>query len=222
MWAIHSIAGLLDTLLSEAERRRADRFHFAQDRGAFVTTRTALRHLLAAYTGMEPAALTFSEGPRGKPVLDAGTVHFNVSHSGGLSLLAFARVELGIDIERIRPVAEMDSIVERDFAAGEREQWRDIPGERRERSFFLGWTRKEAYIKALGEGLHHSLQNFEVSLKPDAEAKFLNLPGWSLYDLALPGYAAALAIREGRYEVKAWRLNGDLLQQSFAHRPSLL
>jgi 4'-phosphopantetheinyl transferase len=198
--------------LPAEERVRARSFHFDQDRDAFATTRLVLRHLLAAYTGTAPEAVELKLGARKKPQLASGAVQFNVSHSAGMSLLAFAQDEVGVDVERIRAVPGMDEIMERNFAPGEQREWRELAETERERGFFLGWTRKEAYIKALGEGLYLPLASFDVSLAPDEPAIFRSLPEWSLYDFAIPGYAAALAIRGTGHAWRAWRLAPSLVR----------
>jgi 4'-phosphopantetheinyl transferase len=211
-WAMEHAAGWPESCLTGEERERADRFRRAQDRDAFVSTRVMLRHLLAAYTGTAPSAIELTHGARKKPGVAGGGIHFNVSHSAGMSLLAFAREEVGVDIESVRAVSDMDAIVKRNFGPGEQQEWHALAPEEREEAFFLGWTRKEAYIKALGEGLHFPLGSFDVSLSPDVAAEFRNVPGWLLYDFAIPGYAAALAIRGAEYKGQAWKLEPALAE----------
>ena len=200
------LEGLSREVLTPEERSRADRFRFARDRDAFLTTRIVLRQLLARYTGIAPQALGFVQGERGKPGLATGGIEFNVSHSGSVSLLAFAHRSVGVDVEWIRPVADMDAIVGRYFGPGECRQWAEVAVEERGRAFFSGWTRKEAYVKAVGEGLSLPLESFEVTIDANEAPRFLNVPGWSLYDLEIAGYAAALAVSGTFCEIRAWRL----------------
>jgi 4'-phosphopantetheinyl transferase len=191
-------------LLSRDERERAGRFHFPRDRGRFVVCRGVLRTLLGHQLDVPPAHVRFVYGPYGKPAVraDGATVRFNVSHSDDLALYALARDrEVGIDVERIRHTFATSDIAERFFSRSERERLRRMPEEARVRAFFHCWTRKEAYVKAVGDGLSLSLDRFDVSVDPDHPA-LLRLHGgddrarWALYDLrAAPAYAAALAVR---------------------------
>src|SRR5208283_6416 len=130
------------------------------------------------------------------------TLDFNVSHTAGLALLAFARGrKIGIDVERIRRDFGTAEIAERFFSKAERAALRELPQEQRHEAFFRCWTRKEAFIKALGEGLSHPLDQFDVSLAPGQPAALLaarphaeEVTRWSLWDLQVPGdYSAALA-----------------------------
>jgi len=206
VWQVEHQEGLPLEILTGEERGRADRFHFARDRDAFVTTRIVLRQLLARYTGITAQAVEFVQGNRGKPKLATGGIEFNVSHSGNISLLAFSRLAVGVDIELIRPVADMDALVSRYFGPGERRQWAEVAVGEHGRAFFAAWTRKEAYVKAIGAGLSLPLESFDVTIDGDTAPRFLNVSGWSLYDLEIAGYAAALAVSSVVSEVRGWRL----------------
>jgi 4'-phosphopantetheinyl transferase len=212
VWRVEHQEGLSLKILAPDERSRADRFHFARDRNAFLTTRILLRQLLARYTGLAAEKLEFVVGDRGKPALAAGGIDFNVSHSGSMSVLAFARGPVGVDIEWIRPVTDMDAIVRRYFGPEEQKQWTKVAAEKRGPAFFSGWTRKEAYLKALGAGLSLPLESFEVTIDADEAPRFLNVPGWSLYDLEIAGYAAALAASSSFGGIRAWHLTGSIAQ----------
>lgn len=205
IWIADIDSPLVDaTPLSEAERARASRFRFDRDRIRFVNCRAILRRLLALYTGAAPEAVEIAEGPRKKPFLARGGIEFNVTHSGSRALLGFTRsTPLGVDLEKLRPVPDHESLAARFFSPLERDLLRGIDPALRERSFLRCWTRKEAFVKALGDGLHHPLDAFDVELRPDWPARFLGIrgdaagvSGWSLHDLDVgPGFAGAAAFR---------------------------
>jgi 4'-phosphopantetheinyl transferase len=191
--------------LSPDESRRASRFHFERDRRRFAAARGVLRELLGRYLGVDPSALVFSYGPQGKPALASPWkgLRFNVSHSGGLALLAFSTDhEIGVDIEQERPVPEMDSIAERHFSPRESAELRLLEERERRRAFFHCWTRKEAFVKAVGDGLSHALDAFDVTLAPGEPARLLRVAGdpeagrrFRLEGLEpAEGFAAALAV----------------------------
>ncbi|MDQ6665547.1 MAG: 4'-phosphopantetheinyl transferase superfamily protein [Acidobacteriota bacterium] len=192
--------------LSPDERERVARFQFERHRRAFTVARGALRVLLGHYLDTSPGGISFEYGPRGKPkLLEPARVKFNVSHSGELAVFAFTLDgELGIDIEHVRPMPDMREIAVQYFCEEEAEELMALPDDVRERAFFLCWTRKEAYIKAMGDGLSTALNAFRVTLRPDEPARFIHLERdldvagkWTLHDLNLnPHYAAALAYRD--------------------------
>lgn len=198
----------LEGLLSAGERERAGRFHFERDRRRFVAGRGALRLILAAYLQREPAEVSFDTGPRGKPAVAGDSPHFNLAHSDALAVLAVTRAgPVGVDIERIRPMDDLDRLVQRCFSAAERAELAALPAEDRLRGFFTGWVRKEAFLKAAGVGLAMPLDGFDVPLRPGSPPCLLRLEGeplapaaWSFHDLLLPGdYLGAAACR-GRIE----------------------
>jgi 4'-phosphopantetheinyl transferase len=201
--------------LSPDERARAERFHFARDRDHFIAGRGLLRVILARYLETEPGTLRFEYGRHGKPRLasTAGDgIRFNVAHSRGLALYAVAvGRELGVDIERIEPRLEQ-GIAERFFSPGEIATLRSLPPPVQREAFFACWTRKEAYVKARGEGLTLGLDQFEVSMCPGEPAALLHTASdpdearrWSLQELAPgPGYAAALAVEGGDWMLQRW------------------
>lgn len=172
----------LSLLLSEDERERARRFQFERDRHRFIAGRGWLRTLLGGYLQTEGGALRFGYGPKGKPYVDGGP-HFNLSHSGGMALLAFcAAEEVGVDLEAVREIDDAEGIARRHFAAAEIERWMGAPPPLRTRVFFDCWTRMEAVGKALGGGL-------AAAALPPGEP-------WSVFDVSpSPAFAAALAVR---------------------------
>jgi 4'-phosphopantetheinyl transferase len=200
--------GELEATLSDDERERAGRFRFDRDRRRYVAARGTLREVLAARLGAEPAALRFDYGEQGKPVLrpehGGRELFFNVAHSGDRGAFAVGVVPaIGIDVEVVRPVRDARSIATRFFSRQESAAIDALPPALRLQAFFLCWTRKEAFIKALGEGLSHPLDAFAVSVAPGEPARLLYAdPGvgpldeWRLHDLSdLPAFACAVAER---------------------------
>jgi 4'-phosphopantetheinyl transferase len=199
--------------LSEDERARADRFIFDRDRIRFTAAHARLRRLLAAYAHRPAASLLFHTEGNGKPALtDHPALRFNLSHSHNLALLAVSRdYELGVDIERIRPIS--DGIAERFFAQPEREALRALPPEARLPGFYSCWTRKEAFLKGIATGLSGGLDSFAVSLlHQDAlhpptirSLRGQETAGWHLANLdPAPNYLGALAVRGEGWSVRCF------------------
>jgi 4'-phosphopantetheinyl transferase len=202
--------------LSADERERASRFRFEHLRTGFTLSRGILRVLLGRYVGIEPERIRFAYGPRGKPRLafPETPLEFNLAHSGRFAAYAFAvGCEPGVDIEEVRPVSEQENIVSRFFSREECEEWLGLDPSQRDEAFFRCWTRKEAYIKALGDGLSMPLDSFRVSLRPGVPAALIEAAGdpaaaskWSLYSLAPEdGYAGSLAVPERARRVRILR-----------------
>jgi 4'-phosphopantetheinyl transferase len=186
--------------LDEQESARAARFAFEADRRRFVAAHAVLGQILSRYTGRRPAELRFTYGPSGKPALDGGGgPEFNMSHSGDLALYAVARGRaVGIDVERVQPEVAQELTAARFFTPAETEALFSLPEGRRARAFFTVWTRKEACLKATGEGLSVPLSAFMVWPEPD--------PPWHVVDLDVgPDYAAALAAQGGGWTLRRWR-----------------
>lgn len=197
-----------EQILSADERARAARFHFSQDRQYFTATRALLRTILGSYVDSDPTELVFHYSEKEKPSLSSSQpgnqVEFNVSHSGTIALLAFARGRaLGVDVERLREDFDHDAIARRFFSEQEQRQLATLAPSERYHSFFRCWTRKEAYIKAQGTGLSLPLHQFDVSLRPgDVNGLLSTRPDsaeaahWSLWEVpAGDGYVAALCVR---------------------------
>ncbi len=193
-------------LLTPEERTRSERFYFPHLKTNYVLSRGLLRTLLGHYLKCHNDSVVILTDSKGKPYLGAGTgrLKFNLSHAGDRVAVALALdCDLGVDVECVRPLDEMAEIARQHFCL---EECADLEGTGppfRETAFFQCWTRKEAYIKALGEGLSHSLQRFRVALLPGEPARFLHIDGdpqeaahWTLHDLAPgEGYVGALALR---------------------------
>jgi 4'-phosphopantetheinyl transferase len=194
----------LETTLAPGEQARADRFRFPQDRNAFIATRGILRELLGKYVSRAPAELLFDYGDRGKPSLHASSdqsIQFNVSRSHDLALLAFAaKRSVGIDVELVRPDFAATEIAQRYFSPQEIEELKSLPPQSLAEGFFLCWTRKEAYVKARGEGMQIPLNSFGVSLTPGQPARLESTDSarWSLHSITPdPRYVGAL-VAEGK------------------------
>jgi len=198
-------AGRCAALLSADELERASRFRAEGRRREYEITRGLLRLLLARYTGKGAAGICLSYGAQGKPALAANEgPHFNVSHSGAYALYGFSRAgPLGVDIERLRAaMPRRDEIARKHFAPGEITELEHLPEAERDAAFFRCWTRKEAFVKARGDGIFAGLHSFEVSLAP-GDARLVQLAGeqdaskeWCLAEMPeVPGYAGAAAVR---------------------------
>lgn len=207
----------LGATLNADEQARAARLRIENKRRAFVAARGILRDVLGRYLDLNPREVQFTYTVQGKPELaaaQASGLHFNLAHSGDLALVALAYGRpLGVDLERKHSVGSMDLLVERFFAPGERAAFSRLPPEQKPLAFLLGWTRKEAYLKARGEGLALPLNQFEVTLSPGEPpglvADWRSPPSaapWVLLDIeAAPGYAAALAVAGPVSELSAWQ-----------------
>jgi 4'-phosphopantetheinyl transferase len=197
---------MFERVLVTNEIYRAQQFSFSHLRESFIIARGALRFLLGRYVNLHPNSIRFIYGSKGKPYLDSLTpIHFNMTHSGDLAAVAItSHCQIGIDLERIRPLPEIQQIASHFFCSEETTEIMSLPQSERERAFFCCWTRKEAYIKALGEGLYTPLDSFRVTVKPRTpvclvhiEQDLLAADEWTLHDLCLASdYTAALAYRD--------------------------
>jgi 4'-phosphopantetheinyl transferase len=198
------------SLLSGEEAARAARFLADIHRQHFVVAHARLRQLLAAPLGLAPEAIAFGAGPHGKPEL-AGTgaksgLHFNLSHSDGVGLVGWSwNRQIGVDVEVWRTMRDAAALVRRFFSPAEGTAWEALPEGERQEAFFNLWTRKEAYIKALGRGLSLPLDSFDVSHQSSAGARLLRPSAlaadgrpWSLAAPAgEPGLSLAVVLEAG-------------------------
>lgn len=199
--------------LSPAERARAERLVRPRDGRRFVRCRGALRTILGRLLDLPAAEVAFQTGPGGKPVLpgDEGepkrrAIHFNVSHSGELALIAVSRRrELGVDVEMTRPISQAERIVQSYFTEAEQAEFLAVAEADRPAAFIRGWTRKEAILKAQGVGLAGLATGFETRFGPGGVggefvrcAPHPTVLGWALWEVApRAGYVAALAVAGG-------------------------
>ena len=206
-----------DKALAENDRTQAARFRFNVDRERFLNARASLRMTLGRYLETAPHALQFGFGAHGKPALGAAQnnldLRFNLSHSHEFALIAITLGrEIGVDIEYMRADFAGDEIAARFFSQNEIAQLDSVAPESRVTAFFDCWTRKEAYIKARGEGLSFPLNQFDVSLGPHSRAVLLGnrldpteTSRWVLRELSpAPNYAAAIAVEKGCEDVRFW------------------
>ena len=196
------------SLLSAVERERATRFAFARDARRFIVGRARLRQLLGARLGVRPESVELVYGARGKPALansGRNSLRFNLSHREDIAVYALSSGrEVGIDVEAIRPLPDADAIAARFFSRREHAAYQALDPCDRPLGFFQCWTRKEAFIKALGDGLSHPLDSFDVSLAPGAPAELLRVEpvsghyrGWRLASFfPAPGFVAAVVSEE--------------------------
>jgi 4'-phosphopantetheinyl transferase len=198
-----------EATLSLDERMRAHRFHFVRDRNRFIVGRGILRMLLGAYVNRDAGELEFDYGVRGKPSLlkklNAPAITFNLSHSQGRAVYAFGvQRQLGIDLESIRADIAIDEIAKRHFSRNEKEALLALPPHMRSPGFFLCWTRKEAYIKARGEGLQIPLDSFDVCLTPGQPSAFLRGvdENWQLLTFCLEACPVALVFDGGPANIR--------------------
>jgi 4'-phosphopantetheinyl transferase len=214
--APNKFLGMCEMNLSADECDRAARFRTGPLRTRYIVGRGTLRVLLAIYLRADPKEISLIYQPRGKPELgppwSERGLSFNLSHSGEVALFAFTRGRpIGVDVEAVRPMPNAAGLMERFFSADEIAQWRQIPPERQERAFFQGWTRKEAWLKAVGSGLSFPLDQFCVTM--DGPARVLSIRGdeaeaakwWLETCEPASGYVGAVAVRGQVDSVRAWR-----------------
>jgi 4'-phosphopantetheinyl transferase len=204
-------------LLSAPERERAARFRLKLHGDRFVAGRGILRLVLARYLSADPGALEFSYTWNGKPQL-AGAfarsgLQFNLAHSENVALLAATTAEaVGVDVERVRQLADMDELVARFFSPSERSAFHRLAPAQRLGAFFNWWTRKEAWLKAIGVGISQGLERVKTTFLPDEPVRLLSVPEtgsgvrpWSLRELApAPGFVAAVAVAAKDVRLSCW------------------
>jgi 4'-phosphopantetheinyl transferase len=188
--------------LSDDERARAAKFHFERDRKNFVAGRSLLRVILGHYLEIGPSQITLAYEERGKPRLPAPDgvppLHFNLSHSRNLALCAVSRfAAVGVDVEQIRPMPELADIAASFCSMPENALLNAAPPDKKLEVFFSIWTRKEACLKATGEGIASALAQLDCSQTP---------PGWLLQTLSpAPGFIGALACAAGEAAPLCWQ-----------------
>lgn len=199
----------LSRLIDDEERAQAARFRFERDRRRFIARRAKLRIALGRRTNRAPERLAFTAGPFGKPELAGDGPRFSLSHSAERMMLAFAEVEVGCDMERIDDEMEWRPIADRLFAPGESAQLAALPESAGRRGFFDCWARKEAFVKALGQGLSYPLDAFEVSVDAAAALRSGG-EGWVIASVpAGTGFAGAVVAREAAAPLDV-RLAGEI------------
>lgn len=205
--------------LSEVERERAQKFHFERDQNRFITGRGILRALLGSYLGMPPEKVNFIYGPNGKPALaslsDTNALHFNLAHTGDLMVVAVTRAcTLGVDVEHVRSISDAENIAGRFFSSSEATKLKMLPLDQQPEAFYNLWTRKEAYLKATGEGLSdEGIRQIEVSFLPGEIPRLTAIIGdtaaaalWTLKEfIPATGYIAAIAAPAKDLKFLCWQ-----------------
>lgn len=221
----NSVTSELETVLSSDELTRAAKFKFARERRCYTVSHGALRHILGSYQGVAACQVQFTNGSHGKPTLVTisaqNGLRFNLSHSRERALVAVARGrEIGVDIEYVWREFDWKKLADCFFAPGEVVSLWELSPELRQRAFFTCWSRKEAYAKATGGGLHISLKDFKVSLVPGEPAILLchrrdpkEVSRWSLEEIPVDSdYAAAIAVEGHNWQLKCWRWPDESLR----------
>jgi len=189
-----ALIGVFEATLSPRERERAGRFIFDRHKIRYIFAQGVLRDVLSRATGLSPASLAFTLNDFGKPCLQ-NSLHFNLSHSEDLVAIGVVEQrEIGVDVEFIRPMANLKDIAASVYTPGELASLMQASGAERERLFFRYWTRKESYIKAIGKGLSIPLNTFDT--------RFARVGNWCIQDLAsVPaGYSGAVTVEHGMLE----------------------
>lgn len=209
----------LKKLLSADETNRAEKFHFEKDRHRFIISRGLLRTILGHYAKIAPEQLEFHYTAHGKPELNSfPELQFNLSHAENIILCAFSsNYILGIDVEYLGHDCDMEEIAKRFFSPLEYQILKNLTGQKQRRAFFNGWTRKEAFLKAIGKGLSFSLSKVEVPLLPEETVTTLTIHDeqiksqpWALHALSLASdYAAALVTKGKPQQIHTWHWNKE-------------
>jgi 4'-phosphopantetheinyl transferase len=195
--------------LSSDEIARAQRFYFPEHRQRFIAGRGTLRAILGQYLGIDPKQVEFEYQPRGKPLLaakfaDQGLL-FNLSHSQDLALLGVSyQHQIGVDLEYIRTMSDLEGLAKRFFSSREYEYLRLFSPQEQQQIFFRYWTCKEAYLKATGDGLVQ-LEEIEISLTPNQPSQLLVSGDWNLRELTpAENFAAAVVVAGSNINLHCW------------------
>lgn len=206
VWMVRTDPDVIDVVrwmqeLDVGERERAERYAHAAGRAAYVVARALLRRLLGLYLGIGSAQVLLRRTAAGKPVLSdehGRRVRFSVAHSSGVALLSFARVDVGVDVERIRPVARAGRIVSRVFSASMQERLSEVGEQEWLPAFFAAWTQREALVKAIGGALMVTRDPLDFRWPVDEGPRVYTEAGvgtertWTVARLPQPtGFAAA-------------------------------
>jgi 4'-phosphopantetheinyl transferase len=200
--------------LTPDEQDRASRFHFERDRTRFIAGRGILRNIISKYLELPPSQVQFSYGKRGKPFLQNSSIHFNLSHSQELAIYAIAlNRKVGIDLEAIRLMPDAEAIAKTFFSQSDYLRFQSLSTEQQQLAFFNAWTRKEAYLKAVGEGLYQPPDQIEVSFLPDEPVQLLKIANnsqvaqqWSIINIIPKAdYIGALVFYGQDVQLSYWQ-----------------
>lgn len=189
-------------ILSQDELQKADRYKFDSDRNNYITCRAILRNILSQYSDFSPDEIIFSYTDKGKPYLNGNEIKFNLAHTNSYAAYAIIKEkEVGIDLEYVRRIPDALKIASRYFSSAEINELKEISETELDRAFLNCWTRKEAFIKATGDGLSYPLADFSISLNSDLpeilyiKGKLSEIKEWSLYNVKVESdYVSSLAV----------------------------
>lgn len=196
-------------LLSLFEQQQAKRFYRLQDRQAYTVTHGICRLILSRYLKKPAQRIQIEQAPHGKPLLNSATdLHFNLTHSGSKALVAVGRCPLGIDMEWMKPDLPFDELVPQFMSPQEQECFATLSLEQKRIAFYLCWTRKEAYVKAIGQGLSYPIRQVTFSFDPAVvhftdEANPSFIQEWSLYSLpTVDSYTQAVVSKQSNASLR--------------------
>jgi 4'-phosphopantetheinyl transferase len=214
----------LGALLSPAEQATAERFRLVEDRNRYVIRHGLLRLILGRYLEQRPSAIEFQHGAYGKPGLrmDGAGPHifFNTSHSAEIAICAITSAcPIGVDVERMREIPEIEGIARQFFVPNETRTLMALPAESRMQAFYNCWTRKEAFLKATGEGIAESLAKVEVTVAPEDKPRVVSASGdreaqeqWQLQPFSpASGYLGCVAYKNAVLALNQWRVAKSIL-----------
>ena len=207
-------------ILSSEEQARARRFRFPQHQTRFMTTRGMLRFLLGHYLTLAPQDIELDAGPQGKPFVKtpgSRPLHFNVSHSQKVALFAFSHdSEVGIDVEGSKARLDHLGVGQRIMSAQEHQWLQSLPVSKQKAAFLACWTRKEAFVKALGSGLNFPMKDLTLTFLPHQSPTIVHIANpdlasrpWAVFPIyPRVRYAAALVVAGTPHTVKFWNFDG--------------
>jgi 4'-phosphopantetheinyl transferase len=220
---------LLSQPLSKTERMRGEKYRFPNDRHNYVIRHGILRFLIGRYLYVNPKEIRFGVNEFGKPLIEStwrgDPLHFNMSTSNKMVLYAVARGRrVGVDMEFIKPMEDMDAIVESCFSFDENAEFNALPAKKRQEAFYQCWTQKEAFVKALGDGLFRRLDQFDVSVTPGTPAELRRTAWdpdeaarWTLKTITpAAGYIASLAVEGSGWSLTCRQLTPYNFMQEYA------
>lgn len=205
VWSGHLALGAEELLglagvMNDSERQKAQTFRLPLMHDRYVAVRGLLRQTLAGYLQVDPASLQFETGEYGKPCLACGSLYFNISHTGDFLLIAVADFpDIGVDIETVKPRGSLDGLARRCFSDCEFDRWQRLPEEQQLQTFYRLWTKKEAFVKAVGRGIALGLEHCEVELEPGGQllaipAEYGPAEAWKSTELPVEANACAALV----------------------------
>ena len=210
----------LTAVLNEQEKQRADTFQQPLLRNRYIAVRAITRHVLANYLSAQPADLQFSLGEYGKPDLISDSLYFNNSHTDHLLLIAVGNLpDIGVDIELIKTRSNMDGMAKRCFAESEFQFWQPLPEPQSQETFYRLWTKKEAFVKAIGRGIALGLNRCEIESQKDGQ--IISIPedyglacDWKITEIpVIANFCAALVTPNLEFELRQRLFDSNQLEK---------